>query len=78
VFANRKYEILKGELAGVAPDASAHVRALLDIGTPDLDFVALARGMGVPACRVATLESFASALTAGYASASTSLIEVPL
>jgi acetolactate synthase-1/2/3 large subunit len=37
-------------------------RALFDLGTPTLDFVSLARGMGVPAERARTAEELASAL----------------
>jgi acetolactate synthase-1/2/3 large subunit len=31
---------------------------MLDLSRPDLDFVALARGMGVPATRATTAEEF--------------------
>lgn len=77
VFANRTYAILKGELAGQT-DARAPDNALLDIGRPDLDFVGLARAMGVPAKRVATLDEFGRALQAGFDSRGPNLIEVPL
>jgi acetolactate synthase-1/2/3 large subunit len=59
VFANRVYKILYGELrAGSAtPGLASHT--LFDLGRPDLDWVALARGMGVEGVRVETLEGFA-------------------
>src|SRR6202042_853472 len=59
IFNNRSYAILGMELgrvgaaspaAGPAGPADA-ARALLDLSRPDLDFVALATGMGVPATR---------------------------
>jgi len=78
VFANRTYEILKSELAGL--DAVPGPRALdtLDIARPALDFVALAKGMGMRGMRVSTLEEFAAALVTGFKSAEPNLIEVPL
>ncbi len=78
VFANRTYEILKGELAGLGRQVGPRARDLLDIGRPDLDFVALAKGMGVRGRRVSTLEEFASALESGFAGSEPNLIEVPL
>jgi acetolactate synthase-1/2/3 large subunit len=59
VYHNSAYAILRMELlqtgaaAHLAGDG-ARARALLDLGRPDLDFVALAAGMGVPGERVTT------------------------
>jgi acetolactate synthase I/II/III large subunit len=79
IFANRAYAILKQEYAsvGVGPPGR---RALdmLEIGRPDLDWVSLARGMGVPAARVTTLEGFAIQLRAGLESQGPNLVEVVL
>ena len=57
---NGAYAILDGELrrVGAASDG-ARARSLLDLGRPDLDFVALAQGMGVPASRATTAEELA-------------------
>lgn len=61
VFANRSYKILHHEFnrtgAG-SPNASA--AALLDLSNPTLDWVALSKGMGVPATRCQTAEEFES------------------
>ncbi len=77
VFANRSYAILKGELASVgATVADSH--PLLDIGRPELDFVALAKGLGVPALRVSELDAFSTALARGFDSGGPNLIEVRL
>ena len=57
IFANRSYRILRGELAnmgGPAPGDSA--RRMLDLDNPNLDFVALAKGHGVPGVQVDSLE----------------------
>jgi acetolactate synthase-1/2/3 large subunit len=51
---------------------------MLEIGRPDIDWVALANALGVPATKVTTLEAFAEALRRGLASGEPNLIEVPL
>ncbi len=79
VFANRDYAVLKREFSylGVGKPGK---RALdmFEIGRPDLDWVHLAKGMGVPGTRVTSLEGFARALREGWESGGPSLIEVPL
>jgi acetolactate synthase-1/2/3 large subunit len=78
VFANRSYAILKGELSRLEGASGQRAFDLLNIGRPDLDFVALAKGLGVPGRRVSTLEEFADALQSGFDSTAPNLIEVPL
>lgn len=61
IFNNRKYSILEMEFGrtgahGGTPGPSA--ASTLAIGSPDLDFVAMARGMGVEAARATTAEEF--------------------
>jgi len=51
---------------------------MFEIGRPDLDWVHLAKGMGMPGTRVSSLEGFAKALREGLASGGPNLIEVPL
>lgn len=77
IFANRAYQILKGELAAVS-NPGPRALDMLEIGRPDIDWVKLANGLGVPARRVASLEEFARALADGYESRAPNLIEVPL
>lgn len=59
ILANRSYAVLRAEVdrvgARVEPELAA---GLLDIGNPALDWVALARGMGVEGVRVDTAEAF--------------------
>jgi acetolactate synthase-1/2/3 large subunit len=50
-------------------------QALLDLANPDLDFVALATGMGVPATRASTAEEFAAALRRALAEPGPHLID---
>jgi acetolactate synthase I/II/III large subunit len=79
IFANRSYEVLKREFASLgigAPGQAA--RNLFEIDRPELDWVALAKGMGVPSVRIYSLEEFAKALMHGYTSQGPSLIEVVL
>jgi acetolactate synthase-1/2/3 large subunit len=58
VFANRKYAILLGELAAVGANPGRVALDMMDLSRPDLDFVRLAEGMGVPAARAETMERF--------------------
>ncbi|HEY5647486.1 MAG TPA: acetolactate synthase large subunit [Pseudomonadales bacterium] len=59
IFANRKYQILQVELARVgAQTMNKKTLDMLDLSNPDIDFVKLAEGMGVPAARAATAEEF--------------------
>jgi acetolactate synthase-1/2/3 large subunit len=59
IFANRSYRILNIELSRVgAEGAGPRAKQMLDISNPDLDFVALARSMGVPATRPGSAEEF--------------------
>jgi acetolactate synthase-1/2/3 large subunit len=79
IWANRTYQILKGEFAGVgAGTPGQKARDMLDIGRPDLDWVALAKGMGVPASRAEDCETLTAQLQRGLAAAGPSLIEVVL
>jgi len=79
VFANRDYAVLKREFSylGVG-NPGRRALDMFEIGRPDLDWVHLAKGMGVPGTHVTSLEGFAKALRAGFESGGPSLIEVPL
>ncbi len=77
VFANRKYQILRGEFDGVgAGEPGQRANDMLTLDRPDLDWVALAKGMGVPATRVTTAEEFNKALADGIAGSGPHVIEV--
>ena len=76
IFANRSYAILNLELSRVGVEKPGPVaRSMLDLTHPDLDFVALARGMGVPAERPEDAESFTTALERAIAEPGPHLIE---
>lgn len=79
IFANRAYRILQGELAGVGATISGHrARDMLSLDRPDLDWVALARGMGLEAARADTMDDFHTALARAIASRGPALIEAVL
>ncbi|MFZ0233724.1 MAG: acetolactate synthase large subunit [Candidatus Acidiferrales bacterium] len=79
VFANRTYAVLQREFASLGVGAPGPQAAnLLEIGRPTLDWVLLAKGMGVPASRVTSLDAFAKALRDGLEGDGPSLIELPL
>lgn len=79
IFANRAYQILQGELrqAGLG-EAGPKARAVLDLGDPDLDWVKLAEGMGVPGSRARTAEEFTGQLREAIGQRGPRLIEVVL
>jgi acetolactate synthase-1/2/3 large subunit len=79
VFANRDYAVLKREFSYLGVDSPGrHALDMFEIGRPDLDWVFLAKGMGVPATRAASLDGFVDALREGFEAEGPTLIEVPL
>ena len=76
---NRSYAILAGELERVgAASGGQRARQLLELDRPDLDFVALAHGMGVPATRATTAEELADQLRQALAEPGPHLIDAVL
>jgi acetolactate synthase-1/2/3 large subunit len=77
IFNNRSYSILNVELARVRADgAGPKAHSQLDLSGPDMDFVPLAKGLGVPAQRVDTAEQLADAITRAVNEPGPHLIEV--
>jgi acetolactate synthase-1/2/3 large subunit len=76
IFNNSSYAVLNMELGRVGATAGgARAKDMLDISRPDLDFVALATGMGLPASRATTGEELVDALRAALAAEGPSVIE---
>ncbi|HTO54998.1 MAG TPA: acetolactate synthase large subunit [Myxococcota bacterium] len=76
VCANRAYRILKVELARAdisQPGPAA--RALTDLEPPTLDFVSLAKGLGVPAERAESAEQLSAALSRALSERGPRLVE---
>jgi len=79
VFANHDYAVLKREFSYLGTgNPGARAASMFEIGRPDLDWTMLAKGMGVPGTRVATLDEFGKALRAGLEAEGPTLIEVPV
>jgi acetolactate synthase-1/2/3 large subunit len=79
IYANRVYGVLKREFSSLGlGEPGPRALDLFEIGRPDLDWVSLAKGMGVPGKRATSLEEFAQALRSGFASAGPTLIQVDL
>jgi acetolactate synthase-1/2/3 large subunit len=77
VFANRIYQILRGEFDGVgAGEPGQRAQDMLKLDRPTLDFVALAKGMGVPGRAVTTADEFVAALSEAMPEKGPRLIEV--
>jgi acetolactate synthase I/II/III large subunit len=77
LFNNRSYAILNLELSrvgveGIGPKAKSQ----LDLHRPDLDFVSISRGLGVPAERAESAEDFTVKLERAIAEPGPHLIEV--
>jgi acetolactate synthase-1/2/3 large subunit len=76
IFANRSYAILHNELKSVGAGAAGrNARAMLDLDDPALDWVQIARGMGVEAVRATTSEAYSRALAGALAMRGPFLIE---
>jgi acetolactate synthase I/II/III large subunit len=79
VFANRIYQILRGEFGNVgAGEPRKRALDMLKIDRPTIDFVALARGLGVPGRSVATADQLNRALIETIREPGPQLIEVQL
>jgi acetolactate synthase-1/2/3 large subunit len=78
IFANRSYAILEVELARVGAQPGPRARSNYFIGEPDLDFVEMARGLGVSAARATSADEFNDRFAAAMQTPGPHLIEVPL
>jgi acetolactate synthase-1/2/3 large subunit len=79
VFANRIYQILRGEFDGVgAGEPGQRALDMLKIDRPAIDFVALAKGMGVPGRAVTTVDELVKALAEAIPEKGPRLIEVKM
>jgi len=73
---NGKYNILIGEYRNVGATPGATAMGMLDLGNPNVDWVALAASMGVEAAQATTLERCADLLRASLAKEAPFLIEL--
>jgi acetolactate synthase-1/2/3 large subunit len=79
ILNNRAYAILQLELNRVGASAGGpKAQSLLDLSNPDIDFVAIAEGFGVPAKRATTAEELATHFSAAIAEPGPHLIDAIL
>jgi acetolactate synthase I/II/III large subunit len=79
IFANNSYAILKAEYANMGAGApGARALAMIDIDRPRIDWLAMAKSMGVPARAVESAEAFYQAMADSVNEAGPCLIEVRL
>jgi acetolactate synthase I/II/III large subunit len=81
ILNNRAYAILQLELQRVGASAAGpKAQSLLDLSNPDIDFVAIAEGLGVPAKRATTAEELATQFSTAVAAPGPHLIDavIPL
>ncbi|MCX6464452.1 MAG: acetolactate synthase large subunit, partial [Pseudonocardiales bacterium] len=75
LYRNSAYAILRMEMAAVGATPGAASADLFDLGRPELDFCAMARGMGVPAERATTADELVAALRRAQAEPGPRLVE---
>ena len=76
ILNNHSYAVLNMELDRVGAEAPGpRARAMLDLGRPDMDFVQIARGLGLSATRAGTGEQFADQLGRALATPGPSVVE---
>ena len=79
VFANHTYRILNIEMQRTgAGEAGPSAKKLLDLGDPKIDWVPLARGLGLPAVSCTTAEQFERAFEGAMGQRGPMFIEAKL
>jgi acetolactate synthase I/II/III large subunit len=77
IYANRRYNILLGELKAVgAPSIGYNASRMLDLIDPSLNWVQLAQGMGVEAARATTAKELIELMRSALAKPGPFLIEM--
>ncbi len=76
ILSNRRYQILIGELANVGAQSGPVTSQMFSLSNPDLDWLSLARGMGVEAARADTMETFNDLFSAANGRPGPFLIEL--
>jgi acetolactate synthase-1/2/3 large subunit len=77
IFSNRSYKILYSQLADVgAAEPGARAIDMLTLDRPTIDFVGMAKGLGVPGAQAHDLESLTAQLRRAMAHHGPYLIDV--
>lgn len=76
IFANHQYRILGGELRNIGVDMPGEIaRSMIDLDKPKIDWVSLAKGMGVEAVRTDDAAGLADLIRTGTSQKGPFLIE---
>jgi acetolactate synthase-1/2/3 large subunit len=76
LFNNRSYAILNMELGRVgAGTGGPRAKDMLDLSRPDMDFTAMAKGLGVDATRATTADEFVDQLVRALGTPGPTVIE---
>src|SRR5690606_25669080 len=76
IYNNRSYSVLNMELGRAGADGGGPAaQAMLDLHRPDIDFVQIAHGLGVPATRAETADDFVAQLEAALDTPGPALID---
>jgi acetolactate synthase-1/2/3 large subunit len=79
ICANRSYQILKAEYSNMGFGAPGpRAMSMIDIDQPTIDWIAMAKSLGVPAISVMTAEDFHRAMINSVHSSGPMLIELCL
>ena len=78
ICANRAYRVLRLEMSRMGMEAGPQARGLTDLTAPVLDWVEIARGLGVPATRADSAESLVRQLQSALSEPGPHLIEAIL
>jgi acetolactate synthase-1/2/3 large subunit len=78
IFNNGQYSILRSELKRVGATAGPKASDLLDLTRPEINFTAIAQGLGVQAERAFSAEEFTAALERALADDGPRLVEAML
>ena len=76
ILSNRSYAILLNEYRAVGANPGRTALGMMDLGHPELDWVRISEGMGVPAARTETLEGCADLLRQSFSEPGPFLIEL--
>lgn len=75
LYNNRSYSVLNMELNRVGAEPGPKAKEMLDLHRPDIDFVSIAKGLGVAATRAETADEFTAQLERSLSEPGPRLIE---
>ena len=78
ILSNREYAVLFRELDGVGAAPGPTATDLFALDRPALDWIAMAKSMGVDAARAQTLDALADLLRHSFSTQGPFLIELPV